>query len=1013
MINKSKILKDAQKFIAKAQWDKAIGEYLKIVQESPNDANTHNTIGDLYLKRNDNEKAIESFRTAADIFNKSGFTLKAIALYKKVLNIKPDQVDIMLLTGKLNAERGLLGNANESYLAAASYFTKQGQRVRAIDIYKTLCDLNPANLSLAQKLGELYLSEGFEREGVSKFIELAERKAQQDELEDAQIFLDKAAKKGADRFDYTRVSALVDLKSNRLPEALLKLEEIKAIDPNDTRVLSLLAEAYRRSGRYEESQDLYKTLVEKEPGNRPYRLQLINVYMKSGDYSSALNEYRALVDGHIQKGELGEAERLISEFLEQKPDSAEALQLLADIYAKEGREEETLSIQKRIAEAYASAGDTAKAANIYSKLLDKSPEDAALKGALGSLRVEGTEKPSVPVETAETAKTGPEPETVPEMDKGTAELEEFLPDETLFEETGDEGPAGLDEILDIPDEPEAADEDGGGADMYELPEITDGLPPLDLGEDEQFPEPVDGGPKVLELPDEDLAGLEEFLEAPDETAPPQSLEESLSEVDVFIRYGLTSKAVSALSSLEKDFPQNPEVLKRRLEVCKSLGDLDGFVGVSIELAALYEGLDMPDESVKVLKKAYSMEPENEQLRELLGGPAPSAAPAPEDTSAGVPEAPDEFPSEEDHIFQVPDGSVFEHAESAPSMSPGSVHYFEELAEADFYAQQGLYDEARKIYKSLLSVNPDDLELNSKYEAVVSSSAQAEEAPEIILTPVDDAPEEAGESRLDNELESMFRELELEDALPGEAAEFASEAAAGTWAKPDARLAPAPEAAPREAAPEKEQEEREDTGFFDLGAELREELEDAGPTAAPADNGMFEDRHLEEVFQEFKRGVEEQLNKEDYETHYNLGIAYKEMGMLEEALNEFELAAKDPGRRLDCASMQGLCRLELGEYDKAIAYFEMGLEVPGRDKGEYMGLKYDLATAYELKGDVASAQAVINELHSEDADFRDVRDRLHRLNRQMLETGTPPASKPGKKDDQGTPDKPKKSRVSYL
>ena len=191
---------------------------------------------------------------------------------------------------------------------------------------------------------------------------------------------------------------------------------------------------------------------------------------------------------------------------------------------------------------------------------------------------------------------------------------------------------------------------------------------------------------------------------------------------------------------------------------------------------------------------------------------------------------------------------------------------------------------------------------------------------------------------------------------------------------------------------------EESEFFDLAAELKDELEHEEPGTALA-NKSFSDKDLEAVFKEFKKGVEEQLGKEDYETHYNLGIAYKEMGMLDEAVNEFTLASHEESRKLDCASMLGLCYIEKDEYDKAIEQFKEGLSVKGRDKEEYKGLKYDLAVAYELSGDLYEAKELLSELHGEDPDFRDVGERLRKLKKSGVPDKTTP---PGKK-----------SRVSYL
>ena len=105
-IDKNTVIKEAQKFAAKGQFDKAIAEWKKIVKETPNDANIFNTIGDLCLKKNSKAEAVDAYKKAADILTSDGFTSKAIALYKKVLNIDPKKIEAHLALADLNAEKG-------------------------------------------------------------------------------------------------------------------------------------------------------------------------------------------------------------------------------------------------------------------------------------------------------------------------------------------------------------------------------------------------------------------------------------------------------------------------------------------------------------------------------------------------------------------------------------------------------------------------------------------------------------------------------------------------------------------------------------------------------------------------------------------------------------------------------------------------------------------------------------------------------------------------------------------
>ena len=191
------------------------------------------------------------------------------------------------------------------------------------------------------------------------------------------------------------------------------------------------------------------------------------------------------------------------------------------------------------------------------------------------------------------------------------------------------------------------------------------------------------------------------------------------------------------------------------------------------------------------------------------------------------------------------------------------------------------------------------------------------------------------------------------------------------------------ASPGPAAPPAEPEAQSGPGDggFDLASELGD-LFGAQPAVASESSAAagtdFGDASLADIFREFQKGVDKQLGKEDYETRYNLGIAYKEMGLVDEAIAEFQLAAKDESRLLECASMLGICFLEKGMPKLAVKWFEKGLVAPGRSEEEYQGLKYDLASALEQAGEPDRALALFTELYGQDTQFRDVADKMRLL-----------------------------------
>ncbi len=168
-------------------------------------------------------------------------------------------------------------------------------------------------------------------------------------------------------------------------------------------------------------------------------------------------------------------------------------------------------------------------------------------------------------------------------------------------------------------------------------------------------------------------------------------------------------------------------------------------------------------------------------------------------------------------------------------------------------------------------------------------------------------------------------------------------------------------------------------FFNLAEELEKELgEEAVAEESAEISAPQGEVSLEDIFREFKKGVEQQLSAEDYETHYNLGIAYKEMGLVDEAIGEFQLASKDPGRAVECCSMLGHCFLEKGMPQLAIKWFRKGLETPAIGELATAGMLYDLARVFQDTGDTDSAYKTFQEVYGLNANYRDVVQRVREL-----------------------------------
>lgn len=270
------------------------------------------------------------------------------------------------------------------------------------------------------------------------------------------------------------------------------------------------------------------------------------------------------------------------------------------------------------------------------------------------------------------------------------------------------------------------------------------------------------------------------------------------------------------------------------------------------------------------------------------------------------------------------------AQVTPMSRAAALSLMEQTLElADSYLVDGLFTQARAIVSELQISHPDHplvLDKAREIEELAATSSGISAVAQPLLQPASSLP-----SPVASEPPEM--ELEYEELAPG------------------------------------------DEGF-DFAEKLAEELAEVAEIA-PMDEGA-EMIDVETVFEQFKRGVAEQVSEDDSDTHFDLGIAYKEMGLLPDARREFQVAMSDPRRRCLCWTMIGLIYMEEGEPRDAIEAFQSGLESPDKTPAEAVGLHYELGMACEASGLLDQARLHYQYVFQREPQYREVGQRLQRL-----------------------------------
>jgi tetratricopeptide (TPR) repeat protein len=163
------------------------------------------------------------------------------------------------------------------------------------------------------------------------------------------------------------------------------------------------------------------------------------------------------------------------------------------------------------------------------------------------------------------------------------------------------------------------------------------------------------------------------------------------------------------------------------------------------------------------------------------------------------------------------------------------------------------------------------------------------------------------------------------------------------------------------------------GSFDLAAALTDALEDD----ASGGEATTEDEGFAALFQDFKQGVHETLGEGDVESRYDLGIAYREMGLVEDAYEEFLTSLQSPARRYDGLHMLAISALDLGRAAQALPYVRDAID-EGAPEAQQPALRYDLGSLYEALGRTDEAVESFRFVAGIAPGFRDVEQHIEAL-----------------------------------
>ncbi|MCS6798517.1 MAG: tetratricopeptide repeat protein [Myxococcota bacterium] len=873
---------------------------------------------------------------------------KAIAEYQRLVQDDPSDVRTWLKIGDLYTRKGAHREACDTYLRVARQYAEQGFFLKAVAVYKQVLKLDPSRLDVQLSLAEMY--------------------------EQLQLVSDALA-----TYEQVATAYAREGQSERALETLRRMAEL---DPENVPVRIRLAEALSKAGRTEEAAEAFaaSAAVLRQQGRLEDYARVAErlLFHRPSDLATT----RELAVFYLDRADPKRALAKLQVCFKAEPRDVQTLELLARAFQQLGQQPKAVSVLKEIARLHHEAGRSEQRLAALRQVLELDPGDAEARLALSGGSTAARQPPPAvmpPPGAVVEPRSAARPVVAPPAPAALAAAPRLERPSTVYESDP---------------EPE---------EVYVVEE-EDEVPPRKAmaapSASARSPEPRvaaqsarSSGPSV-KAPDAAARAS-----VPPDVAHEAQIARMLTECDVYLRYGLRAKVVDQLRRVLELAPQHVEARERLKDMLLALGRVDEAIAELYELERLFS--DRPEVSQLYLRQILELDPTSEPARSMLtDGVEESADEAPETA------APDDevfFVAEDETMLDAPEMAA--DARPAPVVGARQPDVSATVPSRDARPPDGAAPVPVPAPRpEPADAVPDlDREMSpEEFEAVpvapAPSAADAAVAPRPSLPPgeVEEVLEEVefflaqglyAEARasLEEALSTSRRGHPLLREKLAEIEEIIAAERGGTVAV--AATQPNVEVPRAAAVP--------GTVMVDESFQLAERLAlELGPEATTSTQNDAID--VDAVFEQFKKGVAEQVGVEDSDTHFDLGIAYKEMGLLDDAIAEFDLARRSPHRECMAYTMMGICYVEKGMLAEAIGHFKKGLYAEHKTEREELGLYFELGAAYEAMQDVKEALYYFQKVHKRDPTFRDVGARI-----QALASPVPapaPAAPSGATDD---------------
>ena len=384
--DKTRIIELAEREVRAGRTEEAIAEYKKLLSGDAPDPTVNNIIGDLYVNLDRYADAVSAFQAVAGYYESKGFYSQALAIYKKISKIDPDNVVFIVRMGDLFDRQGFTTEAKREYLKAEQRLQRDKRTKELMFLYDKLIKLDRENVSYKLSLADLFGQEGFLDEAVVQLNDATDLLLSRNQLEEAEKVIQKAQSlRGEDDRSLTNHVEVLK-RSGRRKEAMDIVEGILGRDEENVHFQNVMGTLYLEEGELKKAQEIFSGIIARYPLNTSARIKLGKVYSLQNKPDKAFELLKPLIASLIKKQKQDKAEGLLGIVLSAKRLYLPALEKLAGIYKTKKQRDNLKVVYRAILEEARARHVTETMFVAVAELMELCPNDEDLLQESRTLR---------------------------------------------------------------------------------------------------------------------------------------------------------------------------------------------------------------------------------------------------------------------------------------------------------------------------------------------------------------------------------------------------------------------------------------------------------------------------------------------------------------------------------------------------------------------------------------------------------------------------------------------------